>query len=202
MKRSKTTTEERKAESSPKSKDRTPQIVDIDEAPPFLIDNLYLRRGYRKNFRSISSIFRSLFMAHNETMNIWTHFFGSLCLIWAMYYLTNVSMAHRSVEAHFKELFYKREDFSSHLEAVSKRLQGCQSVSSSTSVIHNSAEVSVNHLCSYINAIQTQEFDHSFFSIHGVLTKSRKSTDAVDGPVQKLKQMILRAVDSRDAAPP
>lgn len=35
-------------------------------------------RGYRINFDSYSKLTRSLFMIHNETINIWTHLIGGL----------------------------------------------------------------------------------------------------------------------------
>ena len=47
-----------------------------EEAPRFIQDNEYIRSGYRINFHNIRSIFCSLFMLHNETVNVWSHLIG------------------------------------------------------------------------------------------------------------------------------
>jgi len=42
-----------------------------------MIDNANLLRGYRINFNDYKKIFKSLFMWHNDTLNIWTHLVGA-----------------------------------------------------------------------------------------------------------------------------
>lgn len=64
-----------------------PEIVGIEEAPAFLIDNKHLRKGYRKNFRRMPDILASLCQPHNETLNIWTHLIGSIVAIWAVIFV-------------------------------------------------------------------------------------------------------------------
>ncbi len=44
-------------------------------------DNQHITHGYRIGFDSPRKIFRSLFMVHNESVNIWTHFLPALILI-------------------------------------------------------------------------------------------------------------------------
>ena len=47
-------------------------------------DNVYIERGYRINFNTPKKIFKSLFMLHNEFVNIWTHLIGAvfiLCIV-------------------------------------------------------------------------------------------------------------------------
>ena len=56
-------------------------IGDHIQAPSFLKDNKYIQQGYRINFYSLKTIFKSLFMVHNELINIWTHFLGAIILI-------------------------------------------------------------------------------------------------------------------------
>lgn len=46
------------------------------EAPEFMVYNKHITRGYRINFNSYRKIFKSLFMIHNETINVWTHLLG------------------------------------------------------------------------------------------------------------------------------
>jgi len=36
-------------------------------------ENDKIRSGYRINFQSKKSLFKTLFMIHNESINIWTH---------------------------------------------------------------------------------------------------------------------------------
>jgi hypothetical protein len=181
-------------------KERIPKIVGIEDAPTFLIDNKHLTRGYRKDFRSISSILRSCFMAHNETMNIWTHFLGALWLVWAMYYLTTFSMAHRSVEEHFKGMFYKKENYGGYLESVAENLKGCQSFSPTAGHILGTERISLQHLCHYLGAVKNQEFDQSFFTIHGAITKRTNTVHKDEKEMGKLKGMMLRAVSCHDTA--
>jgi hypothetical protein len=65
------------------------------EAPAFLIDNEYILRGYRINFNTNKRIFRSLFLLHNETVNVWSHllgvfaFIGFLIYTWASLYASS-----------------------------------------------------------------------------------------------------------------
>lgn len=57
-------------------------------APSFLVDNEFILRGYRINFNTKRKICRSLFLLHNETVNVWSHILGVLAfiglLIWSL----------------------------------------------------------------------------------------------------------------------
>ena len=63
------------------------RIVDISQAPAWLIDNAFLLKGYRVGFDRKRDLFRSLFMRHNELLNIWTHLIGGLISIAVLYYV-------------------------------------------------------------------------------------------------------------------
>ena len=52
------------------------KIVHYDEAHEWVKDNVYLRTGHRVHFDSFTITLKSLFMKHNETMNIWIHLIG------------------------------------------------------------------------------------------------------------------------------
>jgi hypothetical protein len=45
-------------------------------APAFLRDNEYILRGYRIGFNTKAKILKSMFMLHNETVNVWSHMLG------------------------------------------------------------------------------------------------------------------------------
>ena len=51
-------------------------IGHISDLPISMIDNEYIRTGYRINFNGFWVIFKTLFKWHNETFNIWSHFLG------------------------------------------------------------------------------------------------------------------------------
>jgi len=55
------------------------QIVDRDEAPPWLIWNPYLLTGFRIQL-TIPDCFKSIFHLHNETVNIWTHIIATFLM--------------------------------------------------------------------------------------------------------------------------
>lgn len=61
-------------------------VVDIHEAEEWLRDNEYILRGYRNNFDSFSKTFKSLFMIHNESINVWTHLLGAFLVIFLIIY--------------------------------------------------------------------------------------------------------------------
>jgi adiponectin receptor len=50
-------------------------------------DNSHITHGYRINFNTPREILRSLFMVHNESVNIWSHFVPALLLIAVMVYM-------------------------------------------------------------------------------------------------------------------
>lgn len=57
-------------------KETTPEtafIGDYHSAPHYLKDNDKIHTGYRINFNSKRQLFKSLFMLHNESVNIWSH---------------------------------------------------------------------------------------------------------------------------------
>lgn len=61
-------------------------IGGIEDYPKEFFDNEYLRRGYRIGFHTWTEISKSIFMWHNETMNIWSHLIGAIIfLVVALY---------------------------------------------------------------------------------------------------------------------
>lgn len=61
-------------------------IGHIKKAPHFIVDNEYIKRGYRINFNSKKRICKSLFMLHNESVNVWSHLIGVGCFIGLLIY--------------------------------------------------------------------------------------------------------------------
>ena len=61
--------------------DGKPFIGDISEAPYYLRDNLEVERGYRINFKNYRLATQSLFILHNESVNVWSHLCGALVFV-------------------------------------------------------------------------------------------------------------------------
>ena len=66
---------------------KKPFIGDIEEYPEELRFNTWILSGYRCCFYTYESIFRSLFMWHNETINVWSHLLGKLFYIYVIIWL-------------------------------------------------------------------------------------------------------------------
>ncbi|CAG9332202.1 unnamed protein product [Blepharisma stoltei] len=62
------------------------RIGSIDQEHEFLRDNDFIHKGYRLYFRSPKRILKSLFMIHNESVNVWTHLIGVILFIMFIYY--------------------------------------------------------------------------------------------------------------------
>lgn len=50
----------------------------LKDLKPEDIDNEYIITGYRVHFKGIKKVLSTMFMMHNETFNIWSHFIGQL----------------------------------------------------------------------------------------------------------------------------
>ena len=78
------------------------EITTLEDAPEWIIDNRYLWHGYRKNFSSFSTLMRSMFQKHNETMNVWTHMIGAIIFMVALTYLVFSFERTRAIYTDFR----------------------------------------------------------------------------------------------------
>jgi adiponectin receptor len=65
-------------------------------------DNDHITHGYRINFNTPRKIFRSLFMVHNESVNIWSHFLPAiiiLSLLFSFYLVVDQTVVKKSILA-------------------------------------------------------------------------------------------------------
>lgn len=58
----------------------------FQEAPKFLQDNEFIKRGYVINCTSFKKALKCLFICHNETMNTWSHLLGAVVFIFFIFY--------------------------------------------------------------------------------------------------------------------
>jgi len=56
-------------------------IGHVKFVPDFVKDNPFIFTGYRINFNTPKKVLKSLFMLHNELVNVWTHLGGAIALI-------------------------------------------------------------------------------------------------------------------------
>jgi adiponectin receptor len=72
------------------------RVGSISEAPDFLKDNEYIHHGYRINFNSHTKVLRSLFVLHNESVNVWSHLLGVLMVLLLAIYTAFYVQAHKA----------------------------------------------------------------------------------------------------------
>ena len=70
-------------------KKKQPYISDIDDPnlDAFKKENRFLKTGHRIFFHTYPDCVRSMFMLHNETINIWSHFIGVLIFLFMIFYV-------------------------------------------------------------------------------------------------------------------
>lgn len=63
-----------------KKKNNKYQLLKYEELPDYMKDNEYILNYYRSEW-SLKHAFISLFLCHNETLNVWTHVIGFLAFL-------------------------------------------------------------------------------------------------------------------------
>ena len=51
----------------------------FEDIPPWMQNDPFIRRGYRKQLNLFTECFRSLFYLHNESINTWSHLLAAVC---------------------------------------------------------------------------------------------------------------------------
>lgn len=59
-----------------------------EEAPKYIQDNEYIKRGYLLNCNTFKKTLRSLLMLHNESVNVWSHLIGAIFFFFLIWYTT------------------------------------------------------------------------------------------------------------------
>ena len=170
------------------------RIVGIEEAPHFLIDNKYLLTGYRKNFRRMKHIFKSLFMPHNETFNIWTHLLGLLFLVGFQVFFLTQYLPIDSIKTHLSELIANDQRLTFELERLKSSTGHCASSmllgrDSDSSTPRTSLSSPNINICSYMSSIQSLTFDHAFHDFHSSFSKIDELAALQDGGQSTLFQL-------------
>jgi len=100
-----------------------PHVTTIESAHDWTVDNRYIYHGYRKNFSNFRETIGSLFSAHNELMNIWTHLIGAIIFVVVLVYLFgNLSQSkqlYQELQTNFKQSEFL-QSISAHSVALSE----------------------------------------------------------------------------------
>ena len=90
-----------------------PYIGNWDDLSPDRKDNEHIITGYRINFNTMKRILRSLFMIHNETVNIWSHLLGVFLFFILIYhtllYKAPPAMHNSDLNSWFENRVFARE---------------------------------------------------------------------------------------------
>lgn len=83
-------------------------IGTYNDAPDFIKDNEYIKRGYRVNCDSVKKVTKSLFYLHNESVNVWSHLLGVITVIILIVYtaifITSYNIHINSLAINFDQL--------------------------------------------------------------------------------------------------
>ena len=87
----------------------TPLTVPITEAPEFMRDNGYIKTGYLVNCDSITKAVKSVFILHNESVNVWSHMLGAFFVVVLIIYTAICIGSYKtSIINRFNESYYPR----------------------------------------------------------------------------------------------
>ena len=82
-----------------------------EEAPKYLQDNEYIKEGYVINCTTFKKTLRSLFILHNESVNVWSHLIGAISfffLIWyTTFFITNLQTQISNIRNDASSVAYK-----------------------------------------------------------------------------------------------
>jgi adiponectin receptor len=80
-----TTHNHKRASSAPRIQKKDSYVGTFADAPNYLQDNEHIAEGYRIGYNSPTKILKTLFMIHNETVNIWTHLIGTIIVFFFIF---------------------------------------------------------------------------------------------------------------------
>lgn len=172
-----------------KKKSNKPKYIDSDEiilgyyedAPIQTQQNVDIKTGYRLNCNTLYKATKSLFMLHNESVNVWSHLFGAIffifLILYTSYFITNyktqfnrVKLCLLEMEKDFTKLPDNIEDslFNSLINNFNIFNNGFKTLKSGINALYESSFIILNDnyekIISRINnmAINAQIFFDSF----------------------------------------
>ena len=81
----------------------------FEQIPKYFRHNESIKTGYRLNCNTLSKAFKSLFILHNESVNIWSHLFGAIFFIFLIWYTTIFITNYKTLFKDIKQSLYNIE---------------------------------------------------------------------------------------------
>ena len=101
---------------------RKPFMGTFHQADKYIRDNEFILTGYRIGYNSVCRVLKTLFLCHNESVNIWTHLVGVLAFFSMIFYVwIFLTKGHANVETHFKyfhQLLFYLNDHTTKCDAL------------------------------------------------------------------------------------
>ena len=133
-------------------------IGTFQDAPKFIQDNEYIKYGYILNCNTYSKTFKSLFICHNETVNIWSHLLSGIFFIFLIWYTANFI-----------------SNFKSQLENVRKDISLLEKNSNFLNDYHLKINISSpRYINSIVNSIRDMKMDLEKFNYKNIYKNSLK----------------------------
>ena len=86
--------EDKNSENDSNKEKGLPYLGQKSEAPDWETDGYWIETNWRINYNTHEKAFKTLFMWHNETVNVWSHLLGCLfftsLIFWVSIYLVPV----------------------------------------------------------------------------------------------------------------
>lgn len=127
-------------------------IGDYIHAKEWFNGNHYLKTGYRINY-SIRDLALSIFEWHNETLNIWTHLFGTLVCLYFLFWLSPIIL----------EIDQRVKEYTSRFESKSFELKYLEMIETELKPFKTSFELMhpIKSLSTRSNVSELEMFSNS-----------------------------------------
>jgi len=139
-----------------------PIIGKIQEALDYQQDNEFIHHGYRINFNKTRNILESLFMLHNEFVNVWVHLIGVTFVIFLFMYTAIYINQHKGEI--YEVLDTKFENFNLGLQNLQNfQAEMIAKYEDSKQVLNEYAGLIKNKTSKYISTIDEKLGEYNKF---------------------------------------
>ena len=146
----------------------------FDDVPDYLKQNEYIKNGYRLNCDSVFKSLKTLFVLHNESVNVWSHLIGAilfmLLIFYTIYFITNYATQLMTLKKYIIDI-EKTSNLFTNYDNNEKIKQFYNSL--------NSFKFEINNLNSSIHVIQKKE--KSFFTLNNAYESMINNLGKVSG---------------------
>jgi adiponectin receptor len=142
-------------------------VGNYEEAPKFMQDNEYIKKGYLLHCTTFKSALKSLFKCHNETINIWSHLLGAIFFFFLIFF-TSVFITN----------------FKSQLQLIRNDLQ---SIKEKAEFLYNENYTKMD---SIYNSIKMIKYDYDNFEKETIYEESLKKLFSITNDFKNLTAKI------------